>query len=76
MKTKLSRVNVWSNVRMVTLQGALVPTEGNPTLLEGGTDSLAHRICCVKLNDGREFLIAREHLEEAAPDTEREPVAA
>ena len=58
----LSRVQVWSNRKMVTLRGELVPVP-EPVLLHGVADSIAHPVCAVKLDDGRELLIAREHLE-------------
>lgn len=60
------RVRVWSNVKMVTLQGAIVRHDGEATLLEGVTDGLPGGVCAVKLDDGRELLIAREHLEAIA----------
>ncbi len=56
---------------MVTLQGALVPVPEEPALLFGVSDSLGD-IAAVKLDDGREFLVARKDIEEPAPDTERE----
>ncbi len=59
-------VQVWSNVKMVTLQGALVPVpDGDPVLLSGMADERGP-VAAVKLDDGRELLIAREHLEAVA----------
>lgn len=60
------RVQVWSDRKMVTLQGVLVPVpEGEPVLLFGVADERGP-IAAVKLDDGRELLIAREHLEVAS----------
>ena len=67
--TDRPRVQVWSNRRMVTLQGELVPVpEGGPVLLSGVADGMRHTIAYVKLDDGREMLIATKHLEPEAPD--------
>jgi hypothetical protein len=57
-------IRVWSHVKMVSLRGDVLPVpDGEPVLLSGVTDNLAHPVCAVKLDDGREMLVAREHLE-------------
>ncbi len=69
------RVQVWSDVKMVTLQGALVPVpQGDPVLLLGVADDVGMRsqVAAVRFDDGRELLISRKDLDEQAPDTERE----
>jgi hypothetical protein len=60
---------------MVTLQGAVVPPQGDPVLLCGVADDVGMRssVAAVRLDDGRELLIARRDIEEQAPDTERAP---
>lgn len=58
------RVQVWSNRKMVTLQGAVVPVpEGEPVLLSGVADVRGAGVAAVKLDDGRELLIATRDLE-------------
>ncbi len=57
---------------MVTLQGALVPVSGEAVLLSGVADGIEHGVAAVKLDDGRELLIASKDLEEEAPDTQPE----
>ncbi len=67
------RVQVWSDRKMVTLQAEVVSVpEGPPVLLSGVADGVGHPVSAVRLDDGRELLIASRDLEEAAPDTERE----
>ncbi len=57
---------------MVTLQGVVVPVpDGDPVLLSGIADTVGS-IAAVKLDDGRQFLVARKDLEELVPDTEPE----
>jgi len=59
---------------MVTLRGELVPVpEGAPVLLSGVADGIRSTIAAVKLDDGCEVIIATEDLEEAPPDTQRDP---
>ncbi len=71
--TNRPRVQVWSDRKMVTLFGELVPVpDGGPVLLSGVTDGRPATVAAVKLDDGRELLIATRDLEEEAPDTERE----
>ncbi len=68
----MNRVQVWSDRKMVTLRGELVlPPDGGRVLLSGVADARAG-IAAVKLDDGRELLIATQDLEDAAPDTRRE----
>ncbi len=57
-------VRVWSDVKMVTLQAQVVPHDGSPpVLLSGATDRLDGGVSVVRFDDGRELLVAREHLE-------------
>ncbi len=71
MTTTRPRVQVWSDRKMVTLQAEVVPVpEGEPVLLSGVADGLRSGMAAVRLDDGRELLIASRDLEEA-PDTER-----
>lgn len=58
-----TRVQAWSHRKMVTLHGDPVIHEGAAVLLVGVADNLAHPVCAVRLDDGREVLIRREHLE-------------
>ncbi len=49
---------------MVTLQAAVVPVpEGDPVLLFGETDGRPGEVAVVRLDDGREVLIAVRDLE-------------
>lgn len=58
------RVQVWSDRKMVTLQAAVVPVpEGDPVLLFGETDGRPGEVAVVRLDDGREVLIAVRDLE-------------
>lgn len=58
------RVQVWSNRKMVTLQGEESPVpEGEPALLFGVADGMNATVAAVKLDDGRELLIATRDLE-------------
>ncbi len=68
------RVQVWSDRKMVTLQGALVPVPAEPTLLSGVADGMHAAVAAVKLDDGRELLIATRDLDEEAPPTQPEVV--
>ncbi len=69
---KRPRVQVWSDRKMVTLQAVVVPPpEGEPVLLCGIADGMGSPVAAVRLDDGRELLIASRDLEEEAPDTER-----
>ncbi len=70
---KRPRVQVWSNRKMVTLQGDVVVPAGESDLLSGVSDGTSVGIAAVKLDDGRELLIATRDLEEEAPATQREP---
>lgn len=58
----MTPIRVLSTHKMVTLQGDVVRHEGEPVLLCGVADERGE-VACVKLDDGRELLIAREHLE-------------
>ncbi len=59
-----TRVQVWSNRKMVTLQAAVVPVpEGDPVLLYGETDGRPGEVTVVTLDDGRQLLIAVRDLE-------------
>ncbi len=59
----LIRVSILSNCRMVLPKiGKVSPTpEGEPVLLHGTADAIGE-VAYVKLDDGREVLIRREHL--------------
>ncbi len=59
-----TRVQVWSDRKMVTLRGAVVPAPpGEPALLQGVADGLIGGVTAVKLDDGRELLIGVADLE-------------
>ncbi len=67
--TTRPRVQVWSDRKMVTLQAEVVPVpDGGPTLLAGVADGMRHTVAAVKLDDGRELLIATRDLEAEATD--------
>jgi hypothetical protein len=57
------RVQVWSDRKMVTLRGDVVPVPGGESLLLFGVADERGEVACVKLDDGRELLIRRDHLE-------------
>lgn len=54
------RVSVLSDCRMVTLQGAVVPVEGEPARLRGWVSPPLGAVLCVALDDGRELLVASQ----------------
>lgn len=55
------RVSVSPAARLVTLHGVPVPRGDAP--LFGVADHIEHEVCAVRLDDGREVLVARKDLE-------------
>ncbi len=62
--TTRPRVQVWSDRRMVTLQGDVIPqAPGETVLLHGETDGRGGGAMWVRFDDGREVLIAAHDVE-------------